>query len=185
MAIELFKDKSVYQYDPTRIQLSWGDAITFNAFSPDTFITLEKVIPESVAVVSGIGNGKAFLTNHHGDYILTISLLSNSKPNRVLTSVYNKFIYSKDPINKWGANIVLQDHNLKLVWYSSFAFFHKAPTAGYGALSGNTSWQLYCTNMIVSADAIAGEHLSTEQILIKKVEDAIQSVGKTISGIFS
>ena len=184
MAIELFKDKSVYQYDPTRIHITWA-GIDFNAFSPDTFITLEKVVPDHYTVIKGIGGNHAFLSNKDTDYLLSLSLLSNSRYNRALTSVYNKFINSKLPLTEWGGVLTLVDHNLKLSWHSPFTIYHKAPTIGYAALSGNTTWQLYCTNVKVDAQAIAGEHLSTEQILIKKVEDAIQSVGKTISGIFS
>lgn len=182
--LELFKDRAVAQYDPTRINIAWS-SLDFKGFAPETFIKIEKVNPTHHQVVTGIDGKNAFLSNINNDGIITFSLLSTSKTNKVLLQIYTEFVNSTDLLNTWGDAITITDHNIKITWHSSFAFFYRAPEVSYSERSGVTSWQLYCDNIRVRKDAVAGEHLSTEQILIKKVEETIQSVGKTISGIFS
>lgn len=182
--LSLFKDRSVVQYDPARVHITWS-SLQFEGFAPDTFVTIEKVNPLHYSVVTGIDGKNAYLSNKNTDYLVTITLLSSSILNRTLLKVYSKFIESTDLLNTWGDTLTLIDHNLKISWSSPFAFFYKAPEVNYSAKTNTTTWQVYCNGMSVSNVAVAGEHLSTEQLLIKKVEETIQSVGKTISGIFS
>lgn len=179
--LSLFKDTSVAQYNPQRVQCTWGE-VALNGYAPDTFITITKNSPIHT-VVKGLDGKNAYLTNKDFDAQVSFTLLQNSEANKFLWAWYDRGLPRGN--QTIATNLVITDYNMGMCWESSYAFINEMPVIGFGAKSGTVEWKFYCQNLTHRQGVVDGEYLTTEQLLIKKVEDAIQSVGKTISGIFS
>lgn len=179
--LSIFKDTSVVQYNPQRVQVTWGE-VSLTGFAPDTFITIQKNNPIHTPV-TGIDGKNAYLHNKNFDAIVTISLLQNSDTNKFFWAWYDRGLPRGN--TTVATNLVIVDYNMKMAWESSFAFINEMPMIGFGSKAGTVDWKFYCQNLTHRQGVVDGEQLTMEQVLIKKVEDAIQSVGKTISGIFS
>lgn len=179
--LSLFKDTSVAQYNPQRIQCTWGE-VALSGFAPDTFINITKNAPVH-SMVKGIDGKNAYLSNKDFDAQVSFILLQNSDTNKFLWEMYNKGHPSGNATV--ASQLVITDYNMGMAWESPFAFINEMPSVGYAARSGTTEWKFYCNNLKNKQGIVDGENFTTEQLLIKKVEETIQSVGKTISGIFS
>ena len=179
--LSIFKDTSVVQYNPQRIQVTWGE-VALTGFAPDTFITMQKNNPIHTPV-TGIDGKNAYLHNKNFDGTISFLLLQNSDTNKFLWEMYNKGHPSGN--STVASQLVVTDYNMAMSWESSFAFINEMPQVSFAKSSGVTEWKFYCAHLKNRQGIIDGEQLTMEQVLIKKVEDTIQSVGKTISGIFS
>lgn len=177
----IFQDQGLTIYNPELLTLTIADQLV-TGFA-DNVCTISYA-SDNITPVKGIDGGTALLRQSNRDAILTFSLLQMSETSKWLLNMQADMLDDTKPIQLPNASFT--DYNLLVSWSAESVFIQKHPDMTYNATAGSTVWQLYCIGMTPRQNIKLDDSLLTnEQILFRKVGEAVKSVGKTISGIFS
>lgn len=177
----IFKDNGLTTYNPQLLTLTIGDQLV-TGFA-DNVCTISYVA-DNISPVKGIDGNTALLRQTTRDATISFSLLQMSETNKWLLQMQADMLDGTKPIQL--PQVTFTDYNLLVSWTAQSAFIQKHPDMTYNATAGSTTWQLYCIGCTPRQNIKLNDSILTnEQILFRKVGEAVKSVGKTISGIFS
>lgn len=178
----IFKDRSVATYNPQLVSLVMGTQ-AIKEFGPDTMVNIAYQ-SDNLNVVKGIDGNTAIQRQTNNDAIITFSLLQMSQNNKWLLDIQRNMQDLTKPIQL--PQLVFTDYNLLVSWKATSSFIQKHPDQAYGATAGVTTWSIYCIDLKPNQNIKLDDSLLTnEQVLFRKVEQAIKSAGKTITAVFS
>lgn len=177
----LFKDRAVTTYNPELLSLVIGDQPVKHFADQVVSIAF---VGDNIGVVKGVDGGTALQRQTNKDAIITFSLLQMSQTNKWLFDIQKNMLDSSQPIEL--PSITFTDYNLMVSWSATSAFIQKHPDVSYSATAGTTSWVMYCIDVKPNQNIkLDDSFLTSEQVLFKRVGEAIKSVGKTITAVFS
>lgn len=177
----IFKDNGLTTYNPELLTLTIGNQLV-TGFA-DNVATISYVA-DNITPIKSIDGGTALLRQTTRDATISFSLLQTSETNKWLLDMQANMLDGKKAIQL--PQVVFSDYNLLVSWTAQSAFIQKHPDMTYNATAGSTTWQLYCIGCTPRQNIKLNDSILTnEQILFRKVGEAVKSVGKTISGIFS
>lgn len=179
--LQLFKDRSVTTYNPQLVSLVIGSQPVTDFATDIINIVYES---DNLNVVKGIDGGTALQRQTNRDATITFTLLQMSQTNKWLLDIQAGMHDPKQPIQL--PSVTFTDYNLKVSWSAKSSFIKKHPDISYSSVAGATTWIMYCMDVKSNQNIILDNSLlSLEQVLFEKVGQAVKSVGKTISSIFS
>jgi hypothetical protein len=177
----VFKDNGLAVYNPRLLTLTIADQLV-TGFA-DNVCTISYVA-DNITPVKGIEGNTALLRQTTRDATISFSLLQTSETNKWLLQMQADMLDGTKPIQLPQATFT--DYNLLVSWTAQSAFIQKHPDMTYNATAGSTTWQLYCIGCTPRQNIKLDDSILTnEQILFRKVGEAVKSVGKTISSVFS
>lgn len=177
----LFNDNSVTIYNPQLVSLVLGSQPVVD-FSQD--MVSINFLSDNISVVKGIDGNSALLRQTNSDAEITFTLLQMSQTNKWLLDMQAAMLDRTKPIPL--PSVTFSDYNLKVSWSSSSAFIKKHPDVNYSSTAGATTWVMYCMDCKINQNiSVDDSFFSSEQVLFEKVGQAIKSVGKQISSVFS
>jgi hypothetical protein len=178
----LFKDRSVAVYNPRLVSLVLGNQ-PITEFAPDQMVSIS-YSSDNINVVKGIDGNTALQRQTNKDAIVTFTLLQMSQNNKWLLDIQRNMQDPRKPIEL--PQLVFTDYNLMVSWKSTSSFIQKHPDQSYTNMAGATTWSVYCIDMQPNQNIkLDNSLLTNEQILFRKVGEAVKSVGKQITSIFS
>lgn len=177
----IFRDNGLVTYNPELLTLTIADQLV-TGFA-DNVCTISYVA-DNITPVKGIDGGTALLRQTTRDATISFSLLQTSETNKWLLQMQADILDGTKPIQL--PQTTFTDYNLLVSWTAQSAFIIKHPDMTYNATAGSTTWQLYCIGCTPRQNIKLDDSILTnEQILFRKVGEAVKSVGKTISSVFS
>jgi hypothetical protein len=177
--LSIFKDRSVAVYNPTKLSLSINNVL-IKGFSENDVVNIE-YLSDTCIFVKGIDGNTAIQKQLNFDATITLSLLQTAQVNKQLLELSEKFKLAGQ-----ASQLTFSDYNLGVSWATSFAVLQTRPSFRYGASSQSFDWKFYCPNMKMSQQIASSDSMLTlESLLFKKIKEGAESIGKTISGIYS
>jgi hypothetical protein len=176
----LFKDRSVAVYNPQLLSLVIGSQ-PVNDFADE--VVRISYAADNMNVIKGIDGKSALFRQTNKDAVIEFTLHQMSQTNKWLFDLQAKILDHTKPIEL--PQVTFTDYNLMVSWSSTSSFIQRHPDTAYNASAGTTTWALYCFNMQPRQNIkLDNSLLSAEQILFRKVGEAVKTVGKKVSAIF-
>ena len=178
---QLFKDRSVTIYNAQLLSLVIGSQPVTDFAEQVVNI---RFASDNMNVVKGIDGKSAIQRQSNKDALIEFSLLQMSQTNKWLLDIQTKMLDPTQAIEL--PSVTFTDYNLNVSWSSTSAFIIKHPDMSYSATAGATMWSMYCFDMKPNQNIkLDDSFLTSEQVLFNRVGEAIKSVGKQITAIFS
>jgi len=138
---------AIYEYDPSEIELSWGDKLPpITGFADDTFITIEFNSPQ-YNITRGLDGNTAFSPKHDLSGTCTIRLQQGSVGNQLLTGALS--VQDRNPGELVQGNLTIDDFSGTYNLMFQSAIIQNQPTVNYGKTSsdGVREWVFYSPNI--------------------------------------
>lgn len=176
----IFKDNGLATYNPTKLTLTIGDQLVSGYAEEICSISFTA---DNMTPVKGVDGNTALLRQTNRDAVITFSLLQTSETNKWLLNMQADMLDGTKPIQL--PQVTFSDYNLGVAWMSTSAYIQKHPDLTYGATAGVTQWSLYCIQCRPKQNIkLDDSAISNEEILFRKVGEAVKSLGKTIKAVF-